>query len=175
MRRTYGSLPPLVAVPEGFFKLLSKGIMKWCDPAQLSWTDHSASDISTVWCPVAKLLLTELPFNIKFTLNIKYKKHNYWKVCWKVSINSFFHISIDVIEKSFGAIYWRRAFAWWICQIHHEKLIQVGYWVKFIPWKSDQALERAAQGSAGITVPGGVQETFSCGTKGHNLVGKYWW
>ena len=33
-------------------------------------------------------------------------------------------------------------------------------------------LEWAAQGDGGVTVPGGVQETFRCGTEGHGLVGK---
>jgi len=32
---------------------------------------------------------------------------------------------------------------------------------------------RAAQGGGGVTIPGGVQETFRCCTKGHGLVGKY--
>lgn len=36
-------------------------------------------------------------------------------------------------------------------------------------------LERAAQGGGSITVLGGVQEVLRCGTKGHGLVGKYWW
>jgi len=31
-------------------------------------------------------------------------------------------------------------------------------------------LEWAAQGDGGVTVPGGVQETFRCGTEGHGLV-----
>jgi len=33
----------------------------------------------------------------------------------------------------------------------------------------------AAQGGGGVTIPGGVQETFRCCIKGHGLVGKYWW
>ena len=37
--------------------------------------------------------------------------------------------------------------------------------------KSDQVLEQAAQGGGGVTVPGGVQETFGCCTKGRGLVG----
>ena len=36
-------------------------------------------------------------------------------------------------------------------------------------------MEWAAQGSGGVTIPGGVQETFRYCTKGHGLVGKYWW
>jgi len=28
-----------------------------------------------------------------------------------------------------------------------------------------------AQGSSGITIPGGVQETWTCGTEGHGLMG----
>ena len=39
----------------------------------------------------------------------------------------------------------------------------------------DQALEWPAQGGGGVTIPGGVQETFRCCTEGHGLVGKYWW
>ena len=38
--------------------------------------------------------------------------------------------------------------------------------------KSGWALEWAAHGGSGVTVPRGVQETFRCGTKGHGLVGK---
>ena len=40
---------------------------------------------------------------------------------------------------------------------------------------SIQAVEWAAQGGSWITVPGGDQEMFRCCTKGHGLVGKYWW
>ena len=47
---------------------------------------------------------------------------------------------------------------------------QVGYWEKFILPKSGQALEWAAQGDGGVTIPGGVQETFRC-SEGHGLVG----
>jgi len=36
---------------------------------------------------------------------------------------------------------------------------------------SGQALEQAAQGGGGVTIPGSVQETCSCGTLGHGLVG----
>lgn len=32
------------------------------------------------------------------------------------------------------------------------------------------ALAQAAQGSSGVTVPGGIQETWKCGTEGHGLV-----
>jgi len=32
-------------------------------------------------------------------------------------------------------------------------------------------LEQAAQGDGGVTIPGGVQETFRCCTEGHGLVG----
>jgi len=31
-------------------------------------------------------------------------------------------------------------------------------------------LEWAAEGGGGVTVPGGVQETFRCCTEGHGLV-----
>jgi len=33
--------------------------------------------------------------------------------------------------------------------------------------KSDNALEQAAQGGGGDTIPGGVQELHRCGTEGH--------
>ena len=42
-----------------------------------------------------------------------------------------------------------------------EKLLQ----------KHGQALEKAAQGGGGITIPASTQETCRCGTKGHGLVG----
>jgi len=32
-------------------------------------------------------------------------------------------------------------------------------------------LQQAAQGSGGVTIPGGVQNTCRCGTLGHGLVG----
>jgi len=31
-------------------------------------------------------------------------------------------------------------------------------------------LAQAAQGDGGLTVPGGVQETWRCGTEGHSIV-----
>jgi len=31
-------------------------------------------------------------------------------------------------------------------------------------------LEQAAQGGVGVTVPGGIQETWKYGTEGHGLV-----
>ena len=37
--------------------------------------------------------------------------------------------------------------------------------------QSGQALDWAAQGGGGVTVSGGVQETFRCCTKEHSLVG----
>ena len=45
------------------------------------------------------------------------------------------------------------------------------YQEKFLLRKSDNALAQAAQGSGGVTIPGGVQETWGCGTEGHGLVG----
>ena len=36
---------------------------------------------------------------------------------------------------------------------------------------SVQALQQAAQGSGGVTIPGGVQKTCRCGTSGHGLAG----
>ena len=35
-------------------------------------------------------------------------------------------------------------------------------------------LEWAARGGGGVTVPGGVQETFRCCVEGHGLVGNRW-
>jgi len=32
-------------------------------------------------------------------------------------------------------------------------------------------LEWAAQGGGGVTIPGDVQETFRCVTKGHGVIG----
>jgi len=53
--------------------------------------------------------------------------------------------------------------------------MQVGYYEKFLPQKSAQALEWDAEGGGGVTIPGGAQEAFICCTKGNGLVGKYWW
>jgi len=36
---------------------------------------------------------------------------------------------------------------------------------------SGQALDQAAQGSGGVTIPGGVQKTCRRGTSGHGLAG----
>jgi len=48
--------------------------------------------------------------------------------------------------------------------------VQVG---KFLLRKSGDALEQAAQGGGGVTVPGGVQEPCGCGSEGH---GQWpWW
>ena len=49
--------------------------------------------------------------------------------------------------------------------------IQVGHLRKVLLQKSGQALEWAAQGGAGVTIPSGVQEKFRCCTKGHGSVG----
>jgi len=35
----------------------------------------------------------------------------------------------------------------------------------------DTSLEQAAQGSGGVTIPGGVQKTCRYGTSGHDLAG----
>jgi len=48
---------------------------------------------------------------------------------------------------------------------------KVGYWEKIHLRKSGEALEQAAQGVGGVTIPGGVQEKGSCGNWGHGLVG----
>jgi len=37
--------------------------------------------------------------------------------------------------------------------------------------ESGQALEQAAQGSGGVTIPGGVEKMCRCGTSGHGLAG----
>ena len=37
--------------------------------------------------------------------------------------------------------------------------------------KNGEALEQAAQGGSGVTIPGGVQEMCRCGTEGCGLVG----
>jgi len=37
--------------------------------------------------------------------------------------------------------------------------------------ESGQTLEQAAQGSGGVTIPGGVQKPCRCGTLGHGLAG----
>lgn len=34
-----------------------------------------------------------------------------------------------------------------------------------------EVLEWTAQGGGGVTVPGGVEETWRCGAEGHHLVG----
>lgn len=41
--------------------------------------------------------------------------------------------------------------------------------------KSGEVLEWAVQGSGEVTIPGGVQEMFRGCTKGHGLMGRYWW
>ena len=44
---------------------------------------------------------------------------------------------------------------------------------------SGQALDQAAQGSGGVTIPGGVQKPSGCGPLGHGLTGMavlgWWW
>jgi len=49
-----------------------------------------------------------------------------------------------------------------------------------LSWKgllqqSGRVLEWPAKGSGGLTVPGGVQETFRCCSEGWGLVGRWWW
>ena len=48
---------------------------------------------------------------------------------------------------------------------HTMTHIQVGYYEKFLLRKSGEALAQAAQGGGGVTVPGGVQELWRCGTE----------
>jgi len=53
---------------------------------------------------------------------------------------------------------------------------QVGYWEIFLFQESGQTLEQAAQGGGGVTIPGGVQETWGCGIEGLvGMVGMGWW
>ena len=49
--------------------------------------------------------------------------------------------------------------------------IQVGYKEKFILWKSDEVLELTAQGGGWVTIPGNIQETSRCGSKGQGVLG----
>ena len=49
--------------------------------------------------------------------------------------------------------------------------VQVGHQETFLLRKSGEALEQAAQGSGGVSIPEGVQEMCRCGTKGQGLVG----
>ena len=48
----------------------------------------------------------------------------------------------------------------------------LSHWV-FLLRKSGEALEQAAQGGGGFTIPGGVQEMWRSGTGG--MVGMGWW
>jgi len=41
----------------------------------------------------------------------------------------------------------------------------------FVTERVGQALEQAAQGSGGVTVPGGVKKMCRCSTSGHGLAG----
>ena len=41
--------------------------------------------------------------------------------------------------------------------------------------KKDEALAQAAQGGGGVTVPGGVQEPWRCGTEGRGLWARWGW
>jgi len=49
--------------------------------------------------------------------------------------------------------------------------IQVEYQEEFLIRKGGWAVAQAAQGSGGVTVPGGVQEPCGCGTEQHSGVG----
>ena len=46
---------------------------------------------------------------------------------------------------------------------------------KFLFRKSGQALTQAAQGGGGVTVPGGVQETWRCVTERHGQWSCWGW
>lgn len=47
--------------------------------------------------------------------------------------------------------------------------VWIGYKEKFLHRMSGAAVAQAAQGGGGVTVPGGVQETFTCGTEGQSV------
>jgi len=49
---------------------------------------------------------------------------------------------------------------------------QAGYWEKFLLRKSGNVLAQAAQRGGGVTIPGGDQEPWRCGTERR---GQYWW
>ena len=42
---------------------------------------------------------------------------------------------------------------------------------QFLLRRNCNALEQAAQGAGGVTVPGGIGEPWRCGIDGHGLVG----
>ena len=44
--------------------------------------------------------------------------------------------------------------------------VQGTYYEKFLLRKSGQALAQTAQGGGGVTIPGGVQKQWRCGTEG---------
>lgn len=52
---------------------------------------------------------------------------------------------------------------------------EVGYQERSILQKSGQALEQAAQGEVMELLSPDVFSMFRCCTKGHGLVGRYWW
>lgn len=49
--------------------------------------------------------------------------------------------------------------------------VLVGYLEKFILRKSSEAPAQSSQGRGGITILGGAQEMYRCGTQRHSLVG----
>ena len=52
--------------------------------------------------------------------------------------------------------------------MQHKLLISI----KAEKYCGKNAMEQAAQGGGGVTILGGFQETWKCGTQGHSLVGK---
>ena len=53
-------------------------------------------------------------------------------------------------------------------------MLEASGWVlgkKILLMKSGKTLGWAAQGGGGVTIPGGDQETWRCGTQAHGLVG----
>lgn len=52
--------------------------------------------------------------------------------------------------------------------MQHKLLISI----KAEKYCGKNAMEQGAQGGGGVTILGGFQETWKCGTQGHALVGK---
>jgi len=67
---------------------------------------------------------------------------------------------------------------WWLGELLTPDPFPEGSYsipVSMASCRFGEALAQVAQGGGGVTIPGGVQETFRCCTKRHGLVGKYWW